>query len=73
MAMGRTIIQATDAVVGTLSDPGHGDAVQTATDQMAQRVTAERITAQQDHVKDQHQRTHAHAEGRFAGGVVHEP
>ena len=49
-------VEAAHAVVGLLARRRRDSTVQHAADQVAQRVAAERVAAEQDDVRDQHQR-----------------
>ena len=66
-------VEAAHAVVGGEAHRRLARAGRAAADQVAQRVAAEGVAAEQDDVGGQHQGADADAEGGLAGGRIGEP
>src|ERR1700730_15298778 len=65
-------VEATHAGVSFGANWCFGNFVSETTDQMAQRVTAKRVTGQQDDVQREHKRSNTYTE-MFCSGRIREP
>src|SRR5438094_4977453 len=66
-------IEAAHATIRPLAQRRFGEPVDATANQMAKRVAAEGVTAEQNHIDCQHNRSETNAEGGLAGRRVAEP